>query len=396
MPLSPNSEYLVNTLQALPLLAGRFANLKIANYDSVADQRRGSFSLVFRADDVIDGRPVALKFYDIDPRWTADTYRRACFARESEILQQLESSERCLQLVQANTVYELQVPAGSGVTLTIPCSYFAVEWLDGEIDEFFLEQQRFPSLEKLRLFYEVILAVEALHRHGVFHRDLKADNLRRQSHGPHRSIVAIDLGTAAKFDSGPIASAYGIHVGALWYAAPEARCGLSGNRLVARSNDVYALGCLLFELFNPDYFFHALTARNPGFDARLAALAMAIPAMGTDGDKLSALNSQLAKASHGVTPIVIDGSGSSVDPAISTLLNELLTAMTHFDYRRRPTLETIRNRTRIALTVLRNESAYQKQLERKRHWRQQRLQKIADQRARSQARVCAPQGEKLD
>lgn len=69
MPLSDNSRFLISTLETLPLLDGRFQYLHLVNYDSAHDEKRGFFSLVFRAEDITDSRLVAIKFYDIDPRF---------------------------------------------------------------------------------------------------------------------------------------------------------------------------------------------------------------------------------------------------------------------------------------------------------------------------------------
>ena len=87
MPLSHNSQLLVDTLEAMPLLDGRFEKIKLVNFDSFTDQKRGCFSLVFSAHDVVDDAHVAQKFYDIDPLAMNDSYPRNAYRREHEILQ---------------------------------------------------------------------------------------------------------------------------------------------------------------------------------------------------------------------------------------------------------------------------------------------------------------------
>lgn len=330
MSLHPTSQLLVSTLHSLPILDGRFANLQVVNW-TAATGKRGCFSLVFKADDVVEGRPVALKFFD--PAEALDQYRLAAFFRECNILQTLMNVQRCLQLERATTKYDLLVPGTGGVI--VPCQYFAVEWLDTDIDDYFLGKADDP-VEKLRLFNEIVLAVEALHRHEVFHRDLKADNLRASHEALKRMVVAIDLGTAARFDSKYIQPNYGGAVGAWPYASAEARCGLAGNRRLAPYTDVYALGCLLFELFNRDYFFRALYAANPTYDARLVAMASEVTDRSSEGKEIAQWRDALMKFGGGVAPVTIAGPGSAVPAGVSGFLDELLYRLTHFDYRSRP------------------------------------------------------------
>jgi hypothetical protein len=81
MALDPNSQLLVDTLEALPLLEGRFANIRLVNRIS-GQPKRGVLSLVFRAEDKVEGRFVALKFFDLDVAVAFDKYRNNAFARE--------------------------------------------------------------------------------------------------------------------------------------------------------------------------------------------------------------------------------------------------------------------------------------------------------------------------
>jgi len=86
MPLHTNNQLLISTLEAMPLLDGRYEGMKFVNYNSLKDEKRGCFSLVFRAFDRLNQKTVALKFYDIDPQRMMDIYRQQSFQREHEIL----------------------------------------------------------------------------------------------------------------------------------------------------------------------------------------------------------------------------------------------------------------------------------------------------------------------
>jgi len=321
---------------------------------------RGVLSLVFRAFDQAENRLVALKFYDIDPVKLANDYRRDAFRREHNILQSLIGSRRCLQVGSKFSTYALQIPNASGTPLELPCHYFAVEWLEEDIDQYFEQQDSYDPIEKLKLFNDIVLGVEALHRHDVYHRDLKKDNFRAHLDGSSRIVVAIDLGSAARWESVPLSGDYGNGVGAPAYSAPEAICGLAGIRQLGRYIDTYALGCMLFELFNRDLFFYELLARNPNYFPILTAMGAPARSATTASDKLSRWKDALRRHSNGVTPVSILALGHSVPLGIAPLLDGLVQLLTRIDYSSRPhSLEFVRRRVQSAIMCLQNERLYQ-------------------------------------
>ena len=77
--LHVNSKRLVQELEALPELDGRFTDLKLVNCQGAV--KRGNFSLVFRAKDKVAGDDVAIKFFDLDPAKN-DPFNLSCFDSE--------------------------------------------------------------------------------------------------------------------------------------------------------------------------------------------------------------------------------------------------------------------------------------------------------------------------
>jgi serine/threonine protein kinase len=393
MPLDPNNDLLRTTLEALPELEGRFRNLQLVNWNPAMPQKRGSFSLVFRADDSVDHRSVAIKFYDISPAALVDRYRQAAFARECDILHQLLAQPRCLQLVRGLSTYQLPVTMPGGVVIILPCQYFAVEWLDDDIDHYFLDPKstKYSAVHKLKLFNKIVLAVEALHRKEIFHRDLKVDNLRACQRSGEQVVVAIDLGTAARMTSSRIIAGYPAQVGAIQYAAPEAICGLAGNRHVALYTDLYALGCLLFELYNQDLFFKRLYALNPGFQMRLAAMSIRVSRAASEDQQMKEWHSALQAFGAGVAPVAIDAPGSLVPPGVVPQLNQLVAELTCFDYRKRlRDLVLLRAKVWTAIHVLENQQAYNKRLTNVRELRRRRRQRALELDARFNRRKKLP------
>jgi serine/threonine protein kinase len=368
--LHPNSQLLVDSLAALPMLDGRFEKLQLVNVDSVKDERKGCYSLVFRAWDTLNTQFVALKFYD--PGRLTEVYRVLAFRREHELLKLLSSSNTGLQLASGLNIYQLPISAQSGAAM--PCEYFGVEWLEDEVEHYFLRQEAHSPVEKLKVFRKIVRAVAELHARGIFHRDLKPDNLRcKKSPSGASVVVCIDLGTAARLSSANLQAAYSYSVGASGYSAPEANCGLSGIRSLAPFTDQYALGCMLFELFNRDYFFRTFEEVNRHYQAHFGLLAAQVAGL-PESEQITAWCRAMDKLGPAFSPVKMDGVGNSVPPGIAPLLNEVLGKLTHVDYRCRPEhLSWVMRRIDSAILVLANERRYQARLAYAKEMRRRRL-----------------------
>lgn len=331
--LHSNSALLVNKLEALELLDGRFSKLVHVNMPN--GEKRGFFSLVFRAYDEMEERLVALKFFDLDPK-KQQQYRLLCFKREHEILKGLKGAPRCLQLASPYSTFDLEIPIQGHVEpFRVPANFFATDWLDGDVDDYFHKQDALDPVEKLKVFNEVVLAVESLHSRSVFHRDLKVDNFRCCEKEGKREVVVIDFGTAARVDSQPMLDGYGCPVGLQMYSAPEAFCGFAGNRDVAPFTDMFALGCMLFELFHPDDFPSAYRAVNPDYDVRFSALMTRIPLDGTESERLRCWDKEAPRLFAGLSAVSLSKGGSSAPLAVADLLTSLIEGMTHPNFRTR-------------------------------------------------------------
>ncbi len=375
--LHGNSQLLVDTLESLTLFENRYSGLRLVNVPA-SGPKRGFFSLIFRAKDELSGKDVALKFFDLDPA-KGDLYRIKSFEREHEILTRLIGAPRCLQVLSNFSTYHLQATVSNGIVVTLPANYFAVDWLEDDIDDYFQNQGTKAAIEKLRIFNEVVLAVESLHSRGIFHRDLKADNFRAQQRRDGREVVAIDLGTAARHDSAPMASSYGGPVGMLMYSAPEAFCGLSGAREVAPLSDVFALGCMLFELFHHDDFPAAFRLVNSDFDVRFAALQSKVGSELSEPAKLAAWSREAPRLLHGLSQVALNGSGSSAPTCIADILTSLVGRMTVPDFQQRTlSFKRIRELSWTAIRILQNQKLAQ-----------QKAKQAADRRSARAAKAAA-------
>ena len=382
MGLSQNQKSLIDALENLPELKGRFQNLSCINASD--DARRGVLSLVFQAYDILGDVPVAIKF--MDPDRLGDRYRLTVFEREPELLNPLAGKKRCLQLIDGLDTFKWEVPApGSPVPLSFACGFFITNWLEEDVDEYFCNQHLITAREKLIVFRRILLAVESIHAEGIFHRDIKYDNVRAYYYADEHIVVLIDFGTAATVDSQAIATGYSEPVGANAYSAPEAFLGFAGDRALGHLNDIYALGSLLYQLFNKESFAD-VREMNTHFVMVIAALRSKLSGLSKRDEMMRQWKIELSHLRHLVGPPPLLGPGHTIPPSIIRLLNDIYLKMVEFDFTKRTNnLMQVRSRVDSALKVLTNHLADQKDLERKRAIRERKKEKIARKEARLDA-----------
>ncbi|MGH8217965.1 MAG: protein kinase domain-containing protein [Steroidobacteraceae bacterium] len=123
--------------------------------------------------------------------------------------------------------------------------YLAMEYVAGEPVTTWCDSHRLAVRERLRLFLQVLDALQYAHSHRVIHRDIKPSNILVTATG---QVRLLDFGIAKLLapedDQSDLTQLYGRAL-TPYYASPEL---LRGEQIGA-TVDIYALGVVLYELF---------------------------------------------------------------------------------------------------------------------------------------------------
>ncbi|RUL88554.1 serine/threonine-protein kinase [Tautonia sociabilis] len=137
--------------------------------------------------------------------------------------------------------------------------YYAMEFVEGETLDAVLERQGFlPWQQVVELGIQLCQALQYAHDHQVVHRDLKPSNLMITRDG---RLKLTDFGIAKDLDATVNLTRTGRTLGTAAYMAPEQ---IRGNPPISHKTDLYALGCLLYQM---------LTGRPP-FEGKSAVVLM--------------------------------------------------------------------------------------------------------------------------
>ena len=205
--------------------------------DALADRYRierelghGGMATVYLAEDLKHHRKVALKVLRPEFSHALGPER---FLREIATTANLHHPH-ILPLYDSG-----QTPEDSGAFL-----YYVMPFVEGEsLRERLAREKQLPLDDALRIAREVADALSYAHGHGVVHRDIKPENILLES--GHAMVADFGIARAVRDAGAERLTETGLTLGTPAYMSPEQA---AGDRDVDGRTDLYALGCVLYEM----------------------------------------------------------------------------------------------------------------------------------------------------
>ncbi|MEZ4407156.1 MAG: serine/threonine-protein kinase [Polyangiales bacterium] len=220
------------------ILAGRYALGGVIG--------RGGMGIVFEGRHLALDRPVAVKLLRPDLARSVDAVER--FHREARAAAAI-GNEHIVEVLDFGLGAEGD-------------AYLVMELLAGEdLSARVAREGPSPPAVAVAIAREVLDALEAAHDKGIIHRDLKSENIFVVAHDGGERVKVLDWGISKVLEEsgerrGPI-TRDGVVLGTPHYMAPEQS---ADGALVDHRADLYALGCILFELLTGRVPFTGATA----------------------------------------------------------------------------------------------------------------------------------------
>lgn len=196
---------------------------KIGRYSILDIVGKGGMGVLYRAQDTVLERDVALKMMLVD--FTHDASTRERFQREARAVARLQHRN-------VVTIHELGEVEGT--------PYIVMELLGGrDLDALLKSEVQLTLVQKLEIAAQLCEGLAYAHEQGIVHRDIKPGNVRVLEDG---TVKILDFGIA-KFAQSSVTQT-GSVMGTPSYMAPEQ---IMGQPVDGRS-DLFSAGVLLYEL----------------------------------------------------------------------------------------------------------------------------------------------------
>src|SRR5437867_8214278 len=218
---------------------------RLGSYEITALIGRGGMGEVYRARDTKLDRDVAIKILP------------AGFATDPERLARFEREAKALASLNHPNIAHVYGTEDAGSTRAL-----VMELVEGEDLSERLARSPLALADALAIARQIAEGMQNAHDHGIIHRDLKPANIKVKVDG---TVKILDFGLAKMVEASPVGSLLshaptmtsmpGTLLGTAAYMSPEQ---IKGQTADARS-DVWAYGCVLFEMLTARPVFAAAT-----------------------------------------------------------------------------------------------------------------------------------------
>ncbi len=193
-------------------------------YQIVQMLGQGGMGAVYKATDVELNRTVALKVIRPD------------LARDKAIVDRFKQ-----ELLLAHQVTHRNVIRIYDLSEADGMKFITMEYVEGEnLLTLIHEKKKFSPSEAVEIMQQVCRALEAAHTVGVIHRDLKPQNIMRDTTG---RVLVMDFGLARTLEGEGMTQS-GALVGTIEYMSPEQALG----KPLDQRSDIFALGLIFYEM----------------------------------------------------------------------------------------------------------------------------------------------------
>ena len=197
---------------------------KLSRYHLLEPLGSGGMSCVYRAYDPVLDREVAIKILPAE------------LARDPVLRERFHEEARALGGVEHPSLIRIFAVGQEG-----PVSYYSMELITGlSLKEVLAAAGRLTLAEAFAVLGQVLRALEAVHRAGIVHRDVKPGNIMLDSSG---RVVLMDFGLARRAERQDLTAA-GAVLGTPEYMSPEQARGEKADE----RSDLYSIGVALYEM----------------------------------------------------------------------------------------------------------------------------------------------------
>ena len=219
---------------------------RLGHFEIMARVGAGGMGEVFKARDTKLKRDVAIKTLPAE------------LARDARRLARLEREATSLAAVNhpnIASIYGLEEHEGT--------RFLVLELVDGETLEGLIMRGPPPIAQALEMAVQIASALEVAHEHDVVHRDLKPANVMITRDG---LVKVLDFGLAKRVDGAGSDASKGAtletEIGAVMGTAPYMSPEQARARPADKRSDVWAFGCVLFEMLTGRRAFAAATVAD--------------------------------------------------------------------------------------------------------------------------------------